>query len=672
MKETVLSCRHLTFFYDGDTPYENGAATSSAHSPAPGAATHENGSATAAQSSTAAPASHENGSAPTTQSSSSERPVFKDISLTLHRGEAILLMGPSGCGKSTLAYCLAGLYPEYGGRLEGEILVENEPIKALGPAKRATLVSILFQNPDNQFCMDRVDKEVLFALENINYQGDLRARMRELLKMVGLEASEMQLIRKLSGGMKQKLALCTALATGARTFILDEPFANLDPASCRYLAALLKKMKEEQGISLLVVDHKVDHWRDFMDRVVLMDAPEICGTNPHDAPAAAATTDIDHAAAATTTNTNRLYVDAAADTTNRAACTASTDRTTLHHDDEPCRVPAPGDLDARSIDPAQLEAHAEEFSRRGLFLGNGYVAGHEPRPISEKNDLAVVADDMEVLFDKKHSFMKHVNLRLEKGSVTALVGSCGSGKTSLLMALAEAYPHKGRLEVAGRVGLVFQNPRFQFLALTVEDELRQSLSLAHPDMPAEEMEALIDRQLEEFALPGMRKQSPYAISQGQQRRLALLSMLLCDCPIMLLDEPTYAQDERSTRFIMELLDKRIAEGLTVVMATHDPELAKAYANHIFVMQDGEMKEVSAAALDTLAIYASEETAPSDFRTATATDESGKNDTASTAESDRRETTAATAADDSERNDNDAAVVSENNKVIAGRDKTNRD
>ena len=201
---------------------------------------------------------------------SEDAPVFSNLSLTVSRGEAVLLMGPSGCGKSTLAYCLAGLYPEYGGELEGEILLKGKPLSQFGPAARSQAVSILFQNPDNQFCMDRVDHEILFALENINYSGDLRARTRELLTMVGLEQVETAPIYTLSGGTKQKLALATALATGADTLILDEPFANLDPGACGKLSALLEQLNR-QGITLLIVDHRPNWWRGFLSRIVLME-----------------------------------------------------------------------------------------------------------------------------------------------------------------------------------------------------------------------------------------------------------------------------------------------------------------------------------------------------------------------------------------------------------------
>ena len=174
-----------------------------------------------------------------------EEKVFQQLSLSVKRGEVVLLMGPSGCGKSTLAYCLSGLYPQYSGEMSGEILLEGESLSSFGAAARSKKLSILFQNPDDQFCMSRVDQEVLFALENINYEGDLVARTQEILQKIGLEQEMHTQIQKLSGGMKQKLALGTALATGAEMLILDEPFANLDPASCKSLARMLREVNAE-------------------------------------------------------------------------------------------------------------------------------------------------------------------------------------------------------------------------------------------------------------------------------------------------------------------------------------------------------------------------------------------------------------------------------------------
>lgn len=448
-------------------------------------------------------------------------PVFSNLSLTVEPGEAVLLMGPSGCGKSTLAYCLAGLYPEYGGQLQGEILLNGKQLSQYGPAARSQAVSILFQNPDNQFCMDRVDHEILFALENINYTGDLRARMKELLALVGLEQVETAPIYTLSGGTKQKLALATALATGAKLLILDEPFANLDPAACQRLSALLEKLNQ-QGMTLLIVDHRPQWWRKFLSRVVLMERE--------------------------------------------------------------------GDLDQGSIPPQELDRRREEFSRRGLFVDDAWLTGRRPPCVSQSGEVIAEAEGLALYHDKK-PFLQNLSFQLKKGSVTALIGGNGAGKTTLLTALAGAGRWKGNLRLDGPVGLVFQNPRFQFLTLTVENEVLTTLRAARPTAGSAELEKKADALLEEFGLLPWKKNSPYELSQGQQRRLALLSMLAGDRPLLLLDEPTYAQDERSTCFILNLLEQRVSRGLTVVIATHDLAMAKACANQILLLENGTLTKV---------------------------------------------------------------------------------
>lgn len=457
-------------------------------------------------------------------------PVFEHLSLSVEPGEAVLLMGPSGCGKSSLAYCLSGLYPAYGGELSGEITLEGRPLDQYQIADRAQAVSILFQNPDNQFCMDRVDHEILFALENINYPGDLRGRMRQLLALVGLETVETALIHTLSGGTKQKLALATALATGAKVLILDEPFANLDPGACAQLSEQLRQLNR-QGLTLLVVDHRPDYWRPFLTRVLMM---------------------------------------------NRD-----------------------GSLEPGCLLPNELEAHRAEFEARGLFLDDQWLERRHPLPLPQPETAAVEGEDVSLVYGRK-TVVKGLSFRFPKGGVTALVGRNGSGKTSLLTAIAGAGGYKGRLRVEGPVGLVFQNPRFQFLSLSVEEEVLTTLRAAKPKADPKELSAQAEALLEEFGLLPWRKHSPYALSQGQQRRLALLAMLAGEQPLLLLDEPTYAQDQRATAFILDLLERRVAEGLTAVIATHDLTLAKRCANVIYLLEDGRMERLTPEDLDRYA------------------------------------------------------------------------
>jgi energy-coupling factor transport system ATP-binding protein len=248
-----------------------------------------------------------------------------------------------------------------------------------------------------------------------------------------------------------------------------------------------------------------------------------------------------------------------------------------------------GNLDERAILPEQVGAHREAFTSRGLFLGNEWLDGRKPPVLPKTGELMVKADDLTLLHGRK-PFLKHLSFQVEKGSITSLVGSCGSGKTTLLHAIAGIGRHKGKLDVAGKAGLVFQNPRFQFLGQSVEEEVLITLRVSRPEKSEEERKQEAEELLREFGLLEWKTQSPYALSQGQQRRLALLAMLTADCSLMLLDEPTYAQDERSTRWILDLLEKRVADGLTVIMATHDLELAQAVSNRIFRIEDGKLTE----------------------------------------------------------------------------------
>jgi energy-coupling factor transport system ATP-binding protein len=423
-------------------------------------------------------------------------PILRDLTFAVEEKEVVILTGRSGCGKSTLAYCLAGLYPEYAGILTGEIRAGGTDIATLPHNERARRVSIMFQNPDSQFCMGRVDHEILFALENIAYEGDMRERMRRLLSLIDLEDCETARLHTLSGGTKQKVALATALATGAKILILDEPFANIDPDASAELARKLRALNED-GLTLFVVDHRLDYWKPFLTRTI--------------------------------------------------------------------ELSATGGI-------ADAKARIWNFE------------GCSPVPPPSPPEIAVSIRDLSVSYDKK-TVLSSLSMDIEQGTLTALIGKNGSGKSTLLMAIAGLLRFKGKIDSVGSVGLVFQNPRYQFLALNVREDICISLKRVRSDVPKEAIEREADRLLDEFGLLPYAEASPYALSQGQQRRLAILSMLAGDRPILLLDEPTYAQDEQATHFIMELLQRRIAAGLTAVVATHDLKLAEAFANRIISMEE---------------------------------------------------------------------------------------
>ena len=151
-------------------------------------------------------------------------------------------------------------------------------------------------------------------------------------------------------------------------------------------------------------------------------------------------------------------------------------------------------------------------------------------------------------------------------------------------------------ELYSKAGIVFQNPMNQFVTQGVLDEILFSLKRTGKKIPQERLEEKALSLLEQFQLKNVRHRSPFMLSQGQQRRLAVLSMLANHQQILLLDEPTYGQDDRSSEAIMDLLEELVRkQNLTVILSTHDEELACRWADQIYRLEDGQIKLVSGVA-----------------------------------------------------------------------------
>ncbi|WP_282926368.1 ABC transporter ATP-binding protein [Helcococcus kunzii] len=446
--------------------------------------------------------------------------TLKNIDLSFNQSSSVLLMGPSGCGKSSLAYCLSGLYPEFAGYMDGKILLDGKNIKEYNAKLRAQKISILFQNPDNQFCMDTPSNEILFALENINYQGDYNQRVDDLLSMVRLQDVKNQFIHTLSGGMKQKIVLATSLATEAKFMILDEPLANLDPKSRVMVINMLKKLRKK-NIGFLIVDHNPNFWFSMIDSLILMDEN--------------------------------------------------------------------GKIVKNNIRVKDINKQKETFNRLGIFYDKKFYSKYIPNNINPNAKELLNVRNLSIKYDKK-TILTNVNLSIKQGECHVLLGENGAGKTSLLLAIAKLIKYKGKINHYEKVGLVFQNPRFQFLTTKVIDEIK--LSLENYNLDKYDIQNYAEEILEKFDLIEYKNASPYELSQGQQRRLAILSMLSCNQGLLLLDEPTYAQDEKSTKNILNLLNQKSRDGLATIISTHDLDLAQSLANFIYVVSNGEVKQIS--------------------------------------------------------------------------------
>ena len=214
--------------------------------------------------------------------------ILSDLSAEFDAGEITILTGASGCGKSTLLYLAAGIYPHSAGVLRsGTLEVEGVRPDSLTPKKRCTLVGMMFQNPELQFCMDTVEHELLFCLENICTPREaMMEQVEKALAFCEISHLKERTLHSLSGGERQKVMLACLTLLAPKWLLLDEPFANIDDASARMIAGKLKELNRTRGIGILAVDHRLENWLGIADQVRVMEngvlRPEVMDANTLD------------------------------------------------------------------------------------------------------------------------------------------------------------------------------------------------------------------------------------------------------------------------------------------------------------------------------------------------------------------------------------------------------
>jgi energy-coupling factor transport system ATP-binding protein len=244
---------------------------------------------------------------------------------------------------------------------------------------------------------------------------------------------------------------------------------------------------------------------------------------------------------------------------------------------------------------------------------SGMAGENEGCAVNENKECAVKRDvtnppgaslalaDVSV-FVKKNPLLAGVNAAFAGGRIHAILGASGSGKSTLLEAVCGFRKYEGsitldgaevrkipRRELGGRAGFVFQNPQDQFVASSVYEEVMVGLKSRRD---TEDRDAEVEQILRGIGLWKYRQLSPYMLSQGEQRRLAVAALLVYPCRLLICDEPTYAQDLHSLVSVMDGLKRRVDEdGLTLLFSTHDKKLARDYADHVYWLGEGGLREI---------------------------------------------------------------------------------
>ena len=504
----------------------------------------------------------------------SEAWVLDRVDMAIQPGETVLLLGPSGCGKSTLALCLNGLIPHLiEGEMEGQVRIQGRSTTSQLIRQLCQQVGEVFQDPETQLVMPRVSEEVAFGLENLAVpRPAMEARIEAALSQVGLLERRNDWVGSLSGGHKQRLALAAVLALHPSILVLDEPTANLDPLATATFFRTLRGLKTSLGIATLLIEHRLDAALPLVDRVIALSRQGrvMAAGTPQ-----------------TVFNTRPQALEREGiwlPTTCQLAMALQT------HGWPVAEYPV-------SLDGA------ETMLRRLLPPIAPSIRVPKPAPdgpsLSETGDSAVVVDGLHYSYPGGPPVLQDVHLHVAPGRFFALVGANGSGKTTLARHLVGLLrPARGQVTILGRpahsqglaqlarqVGYVFQNPEHQFVTQRVADELAYSLQgrWGH-----EEAGRRVDELLHTFGLAGSAQANPFALSQGQKRRLSVATMVALGQPILILDEPTFGQDRHTAAALMATLKSLHAAGTTILFITHDMQLVAEYAQEVAVMQRGRV------------------------------------------------------------------------------------
>jgi energy-coupling factor transport system ATP-binding protein len=468
-----------------------------------------------------------------------DRPALADASLAVEPGEFVVLAGGSGSGKSTLLRIGSGLVPHFhGGEFVGGALVGGMVTREHGPAELAAVAGTLFQEPETQVVMGTVRSELAFPLENRGLAAAAVARgVEEAALALGIAHLLDRPTAELSGGELQRVALGAALAGRPALVLLDEPTSQLDPVAGDELLGVLRRLNEEWGTAVVLAEHRLERCLAAADRVVALDAGRITlDTTPAEF--------LNRAPSDLTTPGAQLF----------ALAGLSPLPVSVREARQALRRSA-----VRASQPPQDAPPASGLRRRVSWVGR---STDSRRPALR---LRGVWRELR----SGPAVLQSLSLTLDPGETVALMGRNGAGKSTLLRVIAGLDPPtRGKIERAGRVALLLQNPGDYFLHERVSQEL---------DADA----------LERAGLAHVADRHPRDLSGGERQRLALEIVLRGEPPaVVCLDEPTRGMDRGHKRLLAERLKALAAEGVAVLVATHDAEFVAAWAARTVLLGDG--------------------------------------------------------------------------------------
>lgn len=489
-----------------------------------------------------------------------EQYALSGINLKIRPGEIVLVTGPAGSGKTTLCSCINGLVPHYHeGDLSGQVIVRSYNTQRARIGGLASLVGMVFQDPESQLVTSSVADEVAFGPENLGVpRAEIHQRVVEALSATRLLGYEDREPHNLSGGEQQACAIAATYSMHPEIYVMDEPLANLDPAGRQQVLRVLIEVAKKRQKTLVIVEHALEEVLPMVDRVLVMDGGRIARDGKVEEVLAAG----DIPGVFTRPAIARL-------------------------------------ADSFGLGPMIFSAGTfyEELNARQPF---GFIEFSDDRaaPPPTASTPIIEIQNVRYSYPGHAAALRDVSLTIHAGELVVILGRNGSGKTTLARhIIGLLQPEQGRVIVDGRdvavtpthkltqeIGFCFQNPNHQLVAFNVRDEMLFGLK-AHNIDPAE-FDQRIRHALELVHMHDFIDAEIFDLGKGQKQRLALASVLTLNPKILIIDEPTTGQDPQMTREIFEIIKHLNDLGTTVLMITHRVDYAAAFADRAVVMNRG--------------------------------------------------------------------------------------
>ena len=485
--------------------------------------------------------------------------TLSGVNFSVGKGEYVVLCGASGSGKTTLLRHLKSVLTPYGQR-SGEILFDGKPLDSVSQLEQAAKIGFVMQDPDDQIVTDKVWHELAFGLESVGTDPKtMRLRVAEMASYFGIQSWFHKDVATLSGGQKQLLNLASIMAMQPEVLILDEPTSQLDPIAASDFLNTVRKINIELGTTIVITEHRLEDIYHAADRVVVMERGCVAANGDPRTVGALLRRQGSPMLAALPTPVRVFF---SADGEGTCPLTVREGRTWL----------------------------TKTFADRKLT-----DTEPEMEPVMTTGEApALKLKEVWFRYEKDSpDVLQSMDLTVPQGSMFAIVGGNGAGKSTTLKTIAGiCKPYRGSVEIFGKnikkykagelfrdcVGMLPQDPKSLFVKRTVREELEEMNG---------EGEKI--REIAELCqISHLMDKHPYDLSGGEQQRTALAKVLLTEPRLLLLDEPTKGLDNFFKIRLAEMLCKLKERGITIVMVSHDVEFCAEYADLVSMFFDGQI------------------------------------------------------------------------------------